>query len=251
MTPLILRAVNFFPELAADYKWFDIADTDHGVTYTHQENMEGIKNPLPFEKCAIAGIDLDGQTYAVLVSREADGMLLVQGANTLANTNNLQIQIDPVFRVDPVEDGAAEGGITLFYEDKQFEKNELANQVSGISLVIINTFLRSLDRQLISEVYTPIPSKNHAKRLRQGKLPLFDWHTVAIEPPKPKAEAQGGTHASPRLHDVRGHWVKRGDKRFWRKAHQRGDASIGVVFHDYKLKGEVSELRHQHRRRHA
>lgn len=242
MTPLILKAVNFFPELAADYKWFDIADVDHGIMYTHQENMDGIKNPLPFDKCAIAGIDLDGQTYAVLVSRQADGMLLVHGANTLANTNNLQIQIDPVFRIDPMEETAVEDGITILYEDKRFEDNERAKQVTTISVVIINTFLRSLDRQLIREVYTPIPSKNHAKRIRQGKKPLFDWHTVTIEPPKPKAEAQGGTHASPRLHDVRGHWVKRGDKRYWRKAHQRGDASLGVVFHDYKLKEKQNEM---------
>jgi hypothetical protein len=238
MTPLILKAVNFFPELAADYKWFDVADIDHGVVYPHKENMDTIKNPMPFEKCAIAGIDLDGQTYAVLVSQEADGMLLIKGANTMAKYNNLQIQIDPVFRIDPMEEGT-DDGITIHFEDKRYEGNDLVWELSTISIVVLAIFLRSLDRQLISEVYTPIPSKNHAKRLRQRKLPLFDWHTVTIEPPKPKAEAQGGTHASPRLHDVRGHWVKRGDKRYWRKAHQRGDASLGVVFHDYKLKGEA------------
>ncbi len=241
MTPLINKAVTFFPALAADYKWFDIADIDHNVVYTHQENMEGLRKPMPFEKCAIAGIDLDGQTYAVLVSQE-DGMLLVHGANTLANTNNLQIQIDPVFRMDPMEENADKDGITIFYEDKRFEKNERAQQVTNISIVVINTFLRSLDRQLVTEVYTPIKRSNHTKRLRQRKLPLFDWHTVLIEPPKPKAEAQGGTHASPRLHDVRGHWVNRNGKRFWRKAHQRGDASLGVVFHDYKLKEEANKL---------
>jgi len=239
MTPLITRAVTFFPDIAADYKWFDIADIDHNVTYTHQENMEGIRKPLPFEKCAIAGVDLDGQTFAVLVSQE-NGKLLVHGANTLANTNNLQVQLDPVFRIDPMEEGI-EKGITIFYEDRQFETNEAAKQVTNISIVVINTFLRGLDRQLVSEVYTPIKRSNHAKRLRQNKLPLFDWHTVVIEPPKPKAEAQGGTHASPRLHDVRGHWVTRNGKKYWRKPHQRGDASKGVVFHDYKLKGETND----------
>ena len=240
MTPLILKAVNFFPELAADYKWFDVADIDHGITYPHKDNMEVIKNPLPFERCAIAGVDMSGQTYAVLVSQEDDGRLLIKGANTMQVHNNLRVQIDPVFRIDPLEEGTGDG-ITLHYEDKRYEDNEIAHKVSTINIVVLAVFIRNLDRQLISEVHTPIPSKNHAKRVRQGKLPLFDWHTVTIEPPKPKTEAQGGTHASPRLHDVRGHWVKRGDKRLWRKAHQRGDASIGVVFHDYKLKGEVNE----------
>lgn len=239
MTPLITKAVSFFPELAADYKWFDVSGIDLGVTYPHEENMETIKNPLPFEKCAIAGLDLDGQTYAVLVSQEADGMLLIKGANTMASFDNLRVQIDPVFRIDPMEEDTSEG-ITLHFEDKQYEDKDFARELSTISIVVLAVFIRSLDRQLVSEVYTPVKRINHAKRIRQGKLPLFDWHTVLIEPPKPKAEAQGGTHATPRLHDVRGHWVNRNGKRYWRKAHQRGDASIGVVFHDYKLKGEVN-----------
>ena len=239
MTPLITKAITFFPEMAADYKWFDIADIDHGVMYTHKENMERIKNPLPFDKCAIAGIDLDGQTFAVLVSRE-DDKLLVYGANTLANTNNLRIQIDPVFRMNPMEENT-DDGITIFYEDKRVYKNKTntAKQVTNISIVVICTFLKNLYEQKINTVYTPVPSKNHAKRIRQGKLPLFDWHTVVIEPPKPATPHQGGTHASPRLHDVRGHWVTRSNgKRFWRKPHQRGDASLGIVFHDYKIKEE-------------
>lgn len=235
MTPLITKAVTFFPEMAADYKWFDIADIDHGVEYTHKENMELLKQPLPFDKCAIVGIDLDGQTYAVLVSQE-DGMLLVHGANTLANTDNLRVQIDPVFRINPMEENT-DTGLTIFYEDKRVYKNksDAANKVSTISVVVIAMFLRNLDKQKINTVYTPVPSKNHAKRIRQGKKPMFDWHTVVIEPPKQASPYQGGTHASPRLHEVRGHWVVRKGKRFWRKPHQRGDASLGIVFHDYKI----------------
>ena len=236
MTPLITKAVTFFPEMAADYKWFDIADIDHGVMYTHKENMERIKNPLPFDKCAIAGIDLDGQTFAVLVSQD-NGKLLVHGANTLAAFDNLRIQFDPVFRMNPMEENT-DDGITIFYEDKRVYKNktDTAKQVTNISIVVICTFLKNLYEQKINTVYTPVPSKNHAKRVRQGKAPLFDWHTVVIEPPKQAVPHQGGTHASPRLHDVRGHWVVRRGKRFWRKAHQRGDASLGIVFHDYKIK---------------
>jgi len=238
MTPLILKAINFFPDLAADYKWFDVADIDHGVTYPHKDNMEVIKNPFPFERCAIAGVDMDGQTYAVLVSQEDDGKLLIRGANTMAMYDNVRVQIDPVFRIDPMEEGT-DNGITLYFEDRRYEDSDIAKQVSTISIVVLAVFLRSLDRQLISEVYTPIPSKNHAKRIRQGKKPLFDWHTVVLEPRSVKeSEALGGTHSSPRQHDVRGHWVTRNNKRFWRKPHKRGDASLGVIFKDYQLKGE-------------
>jgi hypothetical protein len=236
MTPLITKAVTFFPEIAADYKWFDIADVDHGVMYTHKENMELIRSPLPFEKCAIAGIDMDGQTYAVLVSQEEDKWL-VQGANTLATFDNLRVQIDPVFSINPMEENTNDG-ITIFYKDERVYDNQsdAAKQVINISIIVIGTFLKNLYEQKINTVYTPIPSKNHAKRIRQGKKPMFDWHTVMIEPPKQKLPDQGGTHSSPRLHDVRGHWVNRSGKRFWRKPHQRGDASLGIVFHDYKIK---------------
>lgn len=112
---------------------------------------------------------------------------------------------------------------------------DYAQGIAAINILVIATFLRILNEQTISTVYTPIPSKNHAKRLRQKKLPLFDWHTVIIEPKKQKNESLGGTHATPRLHEVRGHWVQRNNKRFWRKPHKRGDATKGIVFHDYKI----------------
>lgn len=239
MTPLITRAVAFFPDIAADYKWFDVADVDNGRMTAHTENMHWIRQPLPFEKCAIAGIDMDGQTYAVLISQEQDGKWLIKAANTLKEYDNRLGQVDPVFRIDPLEEDISDG-ITIFFEDKRVYKNKtnLAIEVSTISIVAIATFLRNLNNEKIFTAYTPIPSKNHTKRLRQKKLPMFDWHTVVLEPRSTKSEYLGGTHASPRLHDVRGHWVVRGNKRFWRKPHKRGDASKGVIFHDYKLKGD-------------
>lgn len=240
MTPLITKAVTFFPDIAADYRWFDVGDVDNGLLTEHDENMHWIRQPLPFPKCAIAGIDMDGQTYALLVSQE-DGMLLIKGANTIAAFNNLRVQKDAAFRINPLEE-FVDDGITIHFVDKRVYGHEPslkhAQSNAVISIVMIATFLRNLDNQKISTVYTPIPSKNHEKRLRQKKLPMFDWHTVVIEPRKQKNESLGGTHASPRLHEVRGHWVVRGNKRFWRKPHKRGDASKGVVFHDYKLKGE-------------
>ena len=236
MTPLITKAVTFFPDLAADYQWFDIADLDHGVVFTHKENLEALKHPLPFPKCGVAGVDMDGQTYGLLISQEGH-MLMVHGANTVAAYNNQRIQKDAVFRFDPLDEDPE--GITIFFDDKRIYQDKRvldhAHEVSVISMVVIATFLRNLNKQAITALYTPIPSKNHAKRLRQGKKPMFDWHTVVIEPRKEKNESLGGTHSSPRLHEVRGHWVHRNNKRFWRKPHQRGDVTKGIVFHDYKM----------------
>jgi hypothetical protein len=93
----------------------------------------------------------------------------------------------------------------------------------------------------ISSGYTCQPQKTFINRKRQlkGKPALsFDWVTVEIGDRKAKNASQGGTHASPRLHDRRGHWrvMKATGKRVWVKQCKVGDASKGVIFKDYKLK---------------
>jgi hypothetical protein len=83
------------------------------------------------------------------------------------------------------------------------------------------------------ETYRCTANPANPKRIRKGKTPLYDWKTVVVETLRKVAPAQGGTHASPRQHDVRGHWVRGKAKTYWRKAHKRGDPSKGVIFHDY------------------
>ena len=77
------------------------------------------------------------------------------------------------------------------------------------------------------------------RRQRQAEL-IRQWHTVTIGPrPEPQG-SKGGTHASPRLHDRRGHWrTTASGKRVWVKDCKVGDASRGVVFKDYKIKEQT------------
>ena len=78
------------------------------------------------------------------------------------------------------------------------------------------------------------------RKIAQGKTPTYDWKTVVVEPVKQRKEDQGGTHASPRLHDRRGHLRRlQNGKTCWVKPHKVGDASKGVVFHDYQIKGDA------------
>lgn len=83
----------------------------------------------------------------------------------------------------------------------------------------------------------------NAKRRKKHKKPFYEWTTVVVNH-APRAESKGGTHASPRQHEVRGHYARsRLGKMFWRKAHKRGDPSLGVVFHDYTVKqGEAQHV---------
>jgi hypothetical protein len=132
------------------------------------------------------------------------------------------------------------GSIDIYFFDTSLEENTLALQNRAITLAAITYWMEYLNAD-VNAGYTATKQANHVKRVRQGKLPLFEWKTVVVEPPKQKFPHQGGTHASPRLHDVRGHWVTRNGKRFWKKPHKRGDASKGVVFHDYKIKPTTLE----------
>lgn len=99
---------------------------------------------------------------------------------------------------------------------------------------IVAMFYASLDTKVEAYVPTAKDTFTNRRKIKEGKLPTYDWHTVVIEPPKPKQEHQGGTHASPRRHQARGHWrTYKSGKRGWVSECWKGDASKGTVFKDY------------------
>lgn len=95
---------------------------------------------------------------------------------------------------------------------------------------------------------TPKGDTSNVKRKKKGKKLLYTWTTVTIKdsyrgdgtrvkrkPPKP-----------PRQHDVMGHWATSPKgKKFFRRAHVRGTLQEGIVKHDYIVKVEKQNERHQ------
>lgn len=71
------------------------------------------------------------------------------------------------------------------------------------------------------------------RRLQSGKAPLLEHFEVSAPLlPEYRDGSRGEpqtTRASPRLHHVRGHLVRRGSQIFWRVPHLRGSARSGVV----------------------
>jgi hypothetical protein len=69
-------------------------------------------------------------------------------------------------------------------------------------------------------------------RAKRGKIDLLE-HVEMVASLRPGcAGAPAAAAATPRgkrLHHVRGHLVRRGDKLFWRSPHLRGDRALGVV----------------------
>ena len=102
---------------------------------------------------------------------------------------------------------------------------------------IVAMFYASLDMKVQAYVPTAKDTFTNRRKIKEGKLPSYDWHTVVIEPSHAKQEHQGGTHASPRRHQSRGHWrTYKSGKRGWVADCWKGDASKGSVFKDYQLK---------------
>jgi hypothetical protein len=243
MTPNIQKAVTLHPERAADYTWFDLEDLFELKEFEHSEVAKIIQQPMPFDKCGVAGTELDGIFFSLLITRgtegEFEGALLVETALMYPEMKN-KVIYGPPFWIRP--ELSVGDDLELSFVNSKDAAKDTAVGMYKVSSVLAAVFIDAVSKQDSQyPMYAPEPKSNNAKRLRQGKPPLFSWHTVLIEPTKQKFPHQGGTHATPRQHDVRGHWVNRNGKRFWRKPHKRGDASLGIVFHDYKIKPTVTE----------
>jgi len=121
-------------------------------------------------------------------------------------------------------------------DENEIVKEEDAAMVLGLVTAWIASMSRGCDayRPTVKDSFT------NRRKLAEGKLPSYDWHTVTIKPAQSRAEPQGGTHASPRLHDRRGHLrrLKTG-KNVWVKPCKVGDASRGTVFKDYQVEAST------------
>ena len=141
--------------------------------------------------------------------------------------------------------GKSQDALTLVSMSPQLPQNIKDSLVENIIplMKMITLYIPCASEGLLQgesiEYYRPINIGNNEKRKRKGKAALYEWRTVTLErkryglPSAPK----GGTHASPRLHQRRGHWVtSKLGKRFWRGESVVGKAENGMIFHDYEAK---------------
>ena len=219
MTPLIQKAVRMAPE-PENAMWFDVGQ---------MERWEGGQVPadlvlnLPFPRTGIVGYDQDGKDFALWLTQGTDSVT-VAGASMWHGKY-----------MEPFAYLKTDEGLRYYRKDGPMIDQE---EVRPAFRMVCATLLKLAERK--SEAHMPLVKDTfiNRKRAAKGKSPVaFDWHTVEIGPWVGKSEPQGGTHASPRLHDRRGHWrlIKATGKRVWVKACKVGDASKCVVFKDYRV----------------
>lgn len=223
MTPLIKEMVGYTPE-AETFMWFGIGKLPieemrflaDGDVLTH----------IPFHKTVVCCIDSDGDKCMLTLiggngSVAAAGFVLSPTSYQMVNAF-AYVDTPEGLRLLPANEGDAPPSREQCYS----------------VLCTIKHFLDLVDQQAVAYLPQTKRSLINDKRKAKGKSPLlYDWNTVVIGPPEPKSERLGGTHASPRRHQTRGHWrTYKSGKRGWVKECWRGDASKGSVFKDYKAK---------------
>lgn len=217
MTPLIQKAIKFSPEPELAL-WFDVGQ----MPPAQDERIPAdVVMHLPFERTGIVGLDSGGKDFC---------LWLMQGEHSVTVSGGSMWHkryFEPYAYVEHSE------GISLYRKNLQITYKEIM-PVHRMVLATLNKIAKA------STGYRATPQNTLLNRIRKatGKPAIsFDWTTVEIGPKQEKAEPQGGTHASPRLHDRRGHWRKHpSGKQVWVKPCKVGDSTLGVVFHDYKIK---------------
>jgi hypothetical protein len=219
MTPLISEFAKITRD-AEKWSWFDCGN----IPELLEARVDDELFAMPYPRTAFVGVDNDGSKFCIA---------LIAGDNHVSVTGRYDTGKFPA-NIEPFSYINTDEGMRI-YGGEGREPPPRGHYLSVIAL--ISRFVQCLDTTQTAYLPTPKKSFLNSARAAKGKPPaLFDWHTVEISPRKLKSDPLGGTHASPRLHDRRGHWrICSGGKKVWVKSCKVGDASKGVVFKDYKV----------------
>ena len=117
------------------------------------------------------------------------------------------------------------------------ENDPVPEEEARFVLAVLNSWYKSM--MATGTAYQPFvrPTFTNQRKIAAGKQPSYDWRTVVIDGKAIQYKHKGGgTHASPRSHDRRGHSRRLPDGRIvWVRPCKVGDPSRGTVFHDYQL----------------
>jgi len=222
MTPLISEMSRLVPDPETAH-WFDLGDVANHVPAAHIE-WDKVWH-MPYQRTACVFQTTETHTkYAVML---------------LTGDHNITVAY---IAFDPGKSPIHSRPISVLEVD-----GELVYKVSGkapkddANVKKVMRVLAVVAQRIHGERISYAPTlqgtpAQQAKRKRHGKAPLFSWHTVNITAQEIASAGLGGHHASPRLHDRRGHFRKHpSGKKVWVKSCKVGKASLGVVFKDYKV----------------
>jgi len=232
MTTLLVReTMRTIADLGIDpasLHWFDA--TGCLTDKSHQEQGPIQNSRPPFERCMIclegsSGRGASMRLILMVVGDDPENGVVITVWRWSAGSP--PVQMAPMVYV--VHEGLIKYG--PYEESDKMDKTD-AEMILGF----MSAWYESLSRRVESYLPTPVQTYTNRRKIAQGKVPVYEWRTVVIEPAKPRSESQGGTHASPRLHDRRGHLRRlQSGKNVWVKPCKVGSPSNGIVFKDYQI----------------
>jgi hypothetical protein len=252
VNPLIAKLVAISPFSPINHIWFDLSDL-HKIygrlneklkqKTTLKDLVEGglVENyPMPFEKIAVAMTASPAPPnsyYVVTMERVGDvitfsvwGMGFDGPASTVivhTYLNHMKSEFNPKY-----QKMMADKGIT------DYRQRHLA-----IVGMLLFTFISISHGDVPPEHrtgYRCIDNPKNIKRIKRGKKPLFEWETIVVESkPAVPSVSLGGTHASPKPHDRRGHQrrLKSGKTVYIRPTtiNKHKIKTEGFIHHDYRV----------------
>jgi hypothetical protein len=221
MTPLIKEMVKVVLDADLDptqMQWFDMSESlKEWVEFSQRKYL---LHPAPYKNMMLCGRLKQQGTFMLSVLTEQKTAIVTGWILRPTGYDQLGSFLIAEHNGEP-KTGEVDGPINP--------------QNQSTMCAILAMFYASLDTRV--QAYVPTPHKANVSRAKRGLTPLYDWRTIVIEPSQVKQKPQGGTHASPRRHQARGHWrTYQSGKRGWVRECFRGDASKGAVFKDYQIK---------------
>ena len=225
MTPVIRDWVSLVDEPTA-LQWFDISESMKG-TSTEPEWSIPLQD-MPFKKCMILARAETSEGLAEIA-------MLAVGDDWYEG-----VCISGWWGKYGVRPKTIPGVLLVMQDGKLMQAPMDENEpIRETELQTVIWFLARFFKALKQATPTYIPSVKPGfisqKRIAKGKPPLYEWRTVVIQPYTATRSEPKGTHASPRLHDRRGHERRLPNgKIVWVKPCKVGNAALGTIWHDYK-----------------
>lgn len=259
MNPVIAQVASASPFSPVDYVWFDFTDY-----HKHKELLNEhlgnqslgtfipdllIENvPMPFDRmaCVLSVKTPNSDELKMMVitvsrfihaDKPSELLFCTWGNSSEPNTTmRYESTIKSNFSVDVSQEFQRMADFRKY--DYVRAHQDMASLVIWMIIVASKPFTFHQQPVSFHYAYKCTANPKNPSRAKRGKRPLFEWETVVIKPHEPRVSL-GGTHASPKPHDRRGHQRRyKSGKVVYVRPHTINKHKIpteGFIHHDYKV----------------
>jgi len=191
--------------------------------------LEGMDINLPFPSVTVECL-CDGCKYCVIAIQHDSTVVILFAVNTSGDW------VIPDFSC--VYKGLDRGEIHAEFTGKQAAVFQDQPLIHFLALTVLELCEALACSNVDSEVIESVDQRKNGKRIRQGKLPLYETRRLVIKTPLARSVggcAEGGSgHRSPREHLRRGHVrMLSNGRRIWVNSCVVGNRANGVINKSY------------------